>query len=45
MTRKNGNLLKRIYRFPMDWLEEFTTGLSISISVEFVIQPVLLRSS
>ncbi|KAJ7577398.1 glycosyltransferase family 4 protein [Mycena floridula] len=28
MSLKKGSLLKRIYRFPMDWLEEFTTGQS-----------------
>ncbi|KAH9948131.1 alpha-1,3-mannosyltransferase ALG2 [Amylocystis lapponica] len=25
-VRRKGGLLKRLYRFPMDWLEEFTTG-------------------
>ena len=24
---KNVSLLKRIYRYPMDWLEEVTTGV------------------
>ena len=24
--KKQGSLLKRIYRFPVDWLEEFTTS-------------------
>ena len=25
--RKKGSLVKRIYRLPMDWLEEWTTGM------------------
>lgn len=27
-SRKRGSLLKRMYRMPMDWFEEKTTGMS-----------------
>ena len=31
--RRKGGLLKRVYRLPMDWFEEKTTGMSFSGSM------------
>ena len=33
VPRKKGGLLKSIYRIPMDWLEEQTTGALAKVSV------------
>lgn len=33
LVKKQGSLLKRVYRYPMDWLEEVTTSeLSLFLS-------------
>ena len=37
VKRKRGGLLKKIYRMPMDWLEEKTTGEYIIISDIYII--------
>jgi hypothetical protein len=43
LTKKKVGLLKAIYRYPMDWLEEITTGALFSCFVIFLSSPPLLQ--